>query len=61
MAEIKDKLKTNFKKNPKATASLMAIGVGAIVAALGTVFGVVEPEVAMAAISKLISALTLGI
>lgn len=57
---IKEKIKTNYKKNPKATMSLAALGSAALVGLIGTLTGVVEPEVAMDSISKLLSFLMLG-
>lgn len=56
----KPSIKENFKKNPRATVSLGVLGASALVAVVGSLTGVIEPETAIAMISKLLSALMLG-
>ncbi|ADG59929.1 hypothetical protein Acj9p029 [Acinetobacter phage Acj9] len=57
---LKQKVKDNYAKNPRAVMSLGVLGSAAVLAVIGTLTGVVEPEVAMASITKLLNFLMLG-
>lgn len=57
---IKEKLKANYAKNPRAVTSIGLLAGAALTALIGVLTGVVEPEVAMGAISQLLGALALG-
>lgn len=57
---IKEKIKENYAKNPRAVTSLGLLLGAATAAVVGTLTGVVEPDVAMSAITKLFSALMMG-
>lgn len=58
---IKDSIKQNYAKNPKAVTSVAVLGGAAVAAVIGVLTGIVEPDAAMSAISKLVTALFLGI
>lgn len=57
---IKEKLKENYAKNPRAVTSIGLLLGAALTALIGTVTGIVEPDVAMSALTKLMSALMMG-
>lgn len=57
---IKEKLKENYAKNPRAVTSIGLLLGAALTALIGTVTGIIEPDVAMSALTKLMSALMMG-
>lgn len=61
ISNIKEKVKTNYAKNPKALNRLSILGLAVLSGIIGTLTGVIEPDMAAHVISALITHLSLGV
>lgn len=57
---FKEKVKANYNKNPKATASVGLLATAAVGALIGVLTGIIEPETAINSIVGLFNLMAVG-